>query len=130
MRALLIALLLVSCGGREIADAIKEAKATPTPEATATPTPEPAVIAQTEIVAPEPIVIVVVITPTPAPTPSPEQIELERNYRYNECQKSAFSSCGVSGSAAARCRARISCDHFKTMTVEKMGPFETWYISR
>ena len=84
MRALLVAMLMVSCGGREIADAIKESQATPTPEATATPTPEPAVIAQPVVETPEPVV---------APTITAEDFNALRASALTTCNDCLQKSC-------------------------------------
>jgi outer membrane biosynthesis protein TonB len=151
MRALLVAMLMVSCGAREVADAIKEAKATPTPEATVTPTEQPRIprefpesteVSTEEVTMPKPTPIPTPeATPTTTPTPAPEQkiivvvqtapvgrtaaeIEAARKAQYAACFKEQYPLClpiAVDGEHARR-MAKDTCSIWLQAPESKLFP--------
>jgi hypothetical protein len=153
MKATLIALLLVSCGAREAADAIREAQATPeptpTPEATQTPkatqtpeatTTEPEQPRQMEEPTPEPeatptpapATVVIYVPATPAPMPTNEQFDAERQKRFQLCRKDMIDTCFLQGgtkSGAYICAER-ECQDWKMANYAKLGPWKDWHTSR
>ena len=145
MRALLVAMLMVSCGAREVADAIKDAKATPTPEAT--PTEQPRIPRELPELSTEEVTMPVQKkkeeepTPTPTPTPVPEQkiivvvqpapvgrsaaeIEAARKAQYAACFKEQYPLClpnAVDGEHARR-MAKDICSIWLQAPESKLFP--------
>jgi hypothetical protein len=113
MKALLLALLIASCGSREDAD--NEPAPTPTPEATPTPipriTPSHTVVELPPIPTvepvPEPTVVVVYAPPTPTTTTTYEQL-------YKACMDANLvARCGAAFSttpAWQRCNERLKSE--------------------
>ena len=158
MKALLVTLLLASCGAREAADAIREAQATPeptptpeatqtptatqTPEATTTeseqprqmeeaPTPEPEAT-PTATPTPAPATVIIYVPATPVPRPTNEQFDAERQKRFQLCRKDNINICkqnGVTGSAIYTCAER-ECQDWKMANYAKLGPWKDWHTSR
>jgi hypothetical protein len=157
MKALLLALLIASCGSREVADAIREAQdtpePTPTPEAVTTEVEQPSIPRKTEeptskvqspqsetqeapdevqLPAPTPTVVVVYVPATPAPMPTAEQIAGERQKRFELCRRDNLDTCkqqGATGSAIYTCAER-ECQDWKTATYAKLGPWKDWVTSQ
>ncbi len=143
MKATLIALLLVSCGAREAADAIRdEAQATPEP----TPTPEAPpsevqlppsevqlpVPTPTATPTPAPATVVVYVPATPAPMPTTEQVAAERQQRFELCRRDNLEPCreqGYTSSLVYRC-AEYLCEEWKQASLTKLGPWKDWYTSK
>jgi len=146
MKALLVTLLLASCGAREAADAIREAQATPeptpTPEAVTTepeqprqmeeaPTPEPEAT-PTATPTPAPATVVIYVPATPVPMPTNEQIAAERQQRFELCRRDNLDPCreqGYTSSLVYRC-AEYLCEEWKQASLTKLGPWKDWYTSR
>jgi len=144
MKALLVTLLLASCGSREVADAIREAQATPTPEAVVTeveqpriprqmeePTPEPETT-PTATPTPAPATVIVYAPATPVPMPTNEQIAAERQKRFELCRKDNLEPCrqqGYTGEFAYRC-ASNECQIWNEASLTKLGPWKDWHTSR
>jgi hypothetical protein len=149
MKALLVTILLASCGAREAADAIREAQATPeptpTPEAVTTepeqpriprqmeeaPTPEPEAT-PTATPTPAPATVIIYAPATPVPMPTTEQFDAERKKRFELCRKDNLEPCrqrGVTGSAIYICAER-ECQDWKMANYAKLGPWKDWHTSR
>ncbi len=146
MKALLVTLLLASCGAREAADAIREAQATPeptpTPEAVTTepeqprqmeeaPTPEPEAT-PTATPTPAPATVIIYVPATPAPMPTNEQFDAERQKRFQLCRKDMIDTCFLRGgtkSGAYICAER-ECQDWKMASYAKLGPWKDWHTSR
>jgi hypothetical protein len=146
MKAILVTLLLASCGAREAADAIREAQATPeptpTPEAVTTepeqprqmeeaPTPEPEAT-PTATPTPAPATVIIYVPATPAPMPTNEQIAAERQKRFELCRRDMLDPCrqqGYTGEFAYRC-ASNECQIWNEASLTKLGPWKDWHTSR
>jgi len=149
MKALLVTLLLASCGAREAADAIREAQATPEP----TPTPEAPpnevhspsneiqsppsevqlpVPTPTATPTPAPATVIIYAPATPAPMPTTEQIAAERQKRFELCRRDNLEPCreqGYTGEFAYRC-ASNECQIWNEASLTKLGPWKDWHTSR
>jgi hypothetical protein len=111
MKAILLALLIASCGSREASD--NDPAPTPTPEATPIPriTPSQTVVElppiPTTAPVPEPTIVVVYATPTPAPTTTYDQL-------YKACMDANLvARCGAAFSttpAWQRCSERLKSE--------------------